>query len=183
MSKKKKRSFRPRYLDDFKLNEAGSSYEYRGSYMRCSLPEESFRREAAKPAVCAAVSFVLLILAGCMPKTGMEERPLILLPYALALIASAVCVYRSLKIVRSGGALRTYEYKKTVPYLIGWSTAGAVLCILALAGIFMALLLKMFAGSFLPSVFLAAVFCLSGISLGILSQKVRRMDWKEEKNA
>ncbi len=178
---KKKRSFRPRYLDDFKPGATGE-YEYRGTFMHCTLSEEGFRKKARKVLILVLGASALLISAGCFPGTGMEGRPLILMPYALSLIAALIAVYKAVRMLAGGGRIRTYEFKRIVPRILVSSAAGAVLCAMGIFGIVISFLTHQFAGPVYPPLLLGGCFAGAGILLALAVQEMRRLPWAEMGN-
>lgn len=143
---KKKRSFRKEYLNDFKKDESGS-YSYTGEYKTYCGSTQEWRRDIIILWVSCAVPAALLLVSGFLPGSGLSGNVLIILPYALELIALFILFWKMVRLTYGGMNLRKYVYTSTVGYLPGYTAAAAVCGGLALAGMIAALIIGTFTGT------------------------------------
>ena len=178
---KKKKSFfgRRAYLDDFKKDESGN-YAYAGSYRVCDREGEEFKKWLASCWVFLAAAAACLLACGFIPRTGMDGRAYIILPYAVAVAITAACVVKFVTPSGSGGRLPVYRFEKSLARLPLYAAIGAVLCGFSLVG----LLLDLFRGEssgVMPNVAVTGVLlAAAGSFLALFIPRLRAVNWTKE---
>ncbi len=96
------------HLKDIRLN-ADNKYEYMGDVYKWEADQSDIRKLVA----LSAAAFVLEIVAGCIPDSGTDKRPVLMIPFAIALIMSIILIFRvgSLFFYKKKGA-KTHIKKK-----------------------------------------------------------------------
>ena len=130
--KKQGRKGRRAYLDDFRRTVdgeyiyIGASYTFQG--------EKSVRRQGLiRWGLLAAGMAVCAVVGGCVRAPGTVGCAYVLIPYALAILASFSVLWGYARLAKGGDPLRAYVYKATVEQfplrtiLTAVGAAGAVL--------------------------------------------------------
>ncbi|MBE6017223.1 MAG: hypothetical protein E7233_06400 [Lachnospiraceae bacterium] len=154
---KKKKSFRKEYLNDFQKNDSGK-YVYSGEHRTYEGGAERWRKVMIILWICLAVPAALLIVIGCISGSGLTGNILIILPYALELIALFIVIWKMVRLTYGGMKLRKYVYESTVLHIPVYASVAAAIAAIAFAGIIVSLIIGTFSGS------------IAGIVLYILTQ-------------
>ncbi|MEA5051763.1 MAG: hypothetical protein VB021_09895 [Oscillospiraceae bacterium] len=121
------------YLDDFQLNAAGE-YVYRGKTY--SFEEERHARPRAMTLLClaAGAAFACTLAAGCVPAAGMDRCGYVLLPYAGAVLFSALLCWDAGRIAAGKDPLRAYVHEVAAKTMPAHALAAALFAAGAMAG-------------------------------------------------
>ena len=120
-------------LSNFRMDSSGN-YTYIGSYVTWQKSEEEYKALMSKKAAYILAFFGLQAGLGCVPKSGMDGNPFVILPYVASFVLSLVMLYTFFVTVKSGKKKRVYEYEETVPRMEVLSKIGMVftaLCLMA----------------------------------------------------
>jgi len=178
MAQKKKRSFRKEYLNDFKKDSSGK-YSYTGAVLEYDTERGSWKKDILIMWICCVIPAALLIAIGCMPRGGLTGNFLIILPYALDLIALFIMVWKLVRLTYAGTSIRSYIHKSVVGYLPGFATAAMITAVFSFAGMIITLILRSFEGSTAAAaIYIAAQVTLACGALLII-RTVRAMPWTE----
>lgn len=173
---KKKKSFRKEYLNDFQKDGSGK-YVYSGEHRTYERGTDSFRKEMFIIWICLAVPAALLIVIGCIPGSGLMGNILIILPYALELIALFIVIWKMVRLTYGGTTLRKYVHESTVLHIPVYASVTAAIAVIALAGIIISLIMGSFSGSTAGMV----LYILAQVALGVGSlltaRFVKNMKW------
>ncbi len=174
--KKKKKSFRKEYLNDFQKDTSGK-YVYSGEHRTYEAGTDQWRRTMTILWICLAVPAVLLIVIGCISGSGLAGNILIILPYALELIALFIVIWKMVRLTYGGMTLRKYVHESTVLHIPVYASVAAAIAALALAGIIISLIMGTFSGSTAGMIiYFAAQAALAAGSL-IVVRLVKNMKW------
>ena len=176
--KKKKRAFlRRSYLEDFKKKDDGS-YSYEGEMRVCELRGADFRRWLISCWSRLAVAVAALVVCGCIPRTGMDGRVYIVMPFAFAVAFAVLCIWKFVTPSRSGGKLPAYRHERTVQRLAVYAAIPAILCAMALIGLLVDLARGQSTGV-LPNVAITGVLlAVAGALLVLFVARLRSAAWR-----
>lgn len=174
---KKKKSFRKEYLNDFSKDDS-NRYVYSGEYRTFSGDRQEWMRSIILMWAACAVSAALLLVIGFMSRSGLAENRLMILPYAVELIALFITIWKLVRLTYGGEKLRKYIHASTVGQIPGYAGACAATGVIALAGIIISLLIHTFTGSVAGMiVYFAAQAAM--IATGLLIMKtIKYMKWE-----
>lgn len=116
MGEQHKKHNRREHLNDFHLNVAGE-YVYDGALYACQSDDAKQRRLKRAVLGMAAILIVAVIAGGCIPAPGMQNCFYVLLPYLGEFLAAGSVIWALAKLGMDWGAVREYNYKKSVTVL------------------------------------------------------------------
>ncbi len=90
----------------------------------------SYSRYRTTLALACTFSAVMVAAAGLYRAPGSTRGPLVILPYAFALIFTFLVCYRGGGLVRAGNPMRKFDYDQVHEPLQRWSMAGALFCLI-----------------------------------------------------
>ena len=129
----KKKKGRRAYLSDYVLNAAGE-YVYVGDYYIAVAEGKNPGKIMAGILGLAAAAFAVLAAAGCLSTCTASGAFYVTIPYALAVILSAVCIYDSATIIHEKCRLTTHSYEKSAQRIKGFLMAAGVCSFVSAAG-------------------------------------------------
>ena len=133
MSEKKKRGNRREYLNDFKMNSAGS-YEYSGRMLSYDTPAVSRAKAFAALWLLCGGMLVLAFASGCLQASGIDHCAYVLLPYAVEVVMGGAVCWALGRLTLAGDPIREYIHKQTAEKLPRRMAAAAVFAAVTLAG-------------------------------------------------
>lgn len=133
MSEKKKRGNRREYLNDFKMNSAGS-YEYSGRMMGYDTPAAPRAKALAALWVLCGGMLVLAFASGCLQASGIDHCAYVLLPYAAEVVLGGTVCWALGRLTLAGDPIREYVYKQTAEKLPRRMAAAMIFCGITLGG-------------------------------------------------
>ena len=176
----KKPKGRYAHIADYRTADDGS-FEYVGVYHVWQSEEDAnaYAREAKILVVCAAAA---LVVAGCIPAPGTFGAFYVLIPYACALLGTALTAAAVFRLAKEGTRVRDHIYDKSVPMLPVKLTIGAAGALSAAAGELVHIIVVDTSGNALLGLLFAALMLASGVCLLFLSRRsmplVRGDAWK-----
>lgn len=173
---KKKKSFRKEYLNDFQKDGSGK-YVYSGEHRTYEGGADSWRKVMIILWICLAVPATLLIVIGCISRSGLTGNILIILPYALELIALFIVVWKMVRLTYGGMTLRKYVHESTVLHIPVYASVAAALAAIALAGIIISLIMGTFSGNTAGMILYFAAQAALGAGSLITVHLVKTMNW------
>lgn len=109
ISERKKRRA---YLQDFE-KDADGKYQYVGTlYSYSDDNAVSYKAFVARSALCAAAVACGVALEGTVRAPGTDNSPIVLLPYAVSLIAMLVFLWAAIGLLFAGRRVREYRYER-----------------------------------------------------------------------
>ena len=129
----KKKKGRRAYLSDYVLNAAGE-YVYTGAYYIAVAEGKSPERLMRGILGLAVAAFALLAAAGCLSTCTASGAFYVTIPYVLAVVLSAVCIYDSATIIHERCKLTTHSYEKSAQRIKGFLMVAAVCAFVAATG-------------------------------------------------
>ena len=116
MGEQHKKHNRREHLNDFHRNVAGE-YVYDGALYSCQTGEEKLCRIKRAVWATAAVLIAAVAAGGCIPAPGMQNCFYVLLPYLGEFLSAGSVVWALAKLGTDWGAVREYNYRKSVAVL------------------------------------------------------------------
>lgn len=132
MSREKKRKRRA-YLDDFQKDASGK-YVYVGVRYAFSGDRASRRRFLTILWILCGAMLAASVAANCLPGALFRNRPYLVLPGGLSLVASFSVIWKLCRLTVGGDPLRGYVYQETVERLPILAMLSAMCGLLSLAG-------------------------------------------------
>ena len=177
-NKKDRRRFSRRpYLDDFKQGADGQ-YAYAGSYRNCELQGADFKKWLVSCWILLGGAAACLLACGCIPRTGMDGRVYIVMPFAFAVAFAVLCIWKFVTPSRSGGKLPAYRHERTVQRLAVYAAIPTILCAMALIGLLVDLVRGQSTGV-LPNVAITGVLlAAAGVLLALFVARLRSANWR-----
>lgn len=120
------------YLKDYQLSEEGT-YEWQGStWTWDSLDVRTTFIRSSK--ICVALAALCLVAIGFIPAGAIGNTALVLLPYALSVLALALTVVSYVRLVREGDPMRSYVYERSLVRLPAQTLFGLIVSVMAAVG-------------------------------------------------
>lgn len=174
---KKKRPFRPSYLDDFKKGADGQ-YAYAGKYSVCERTGRDFRAWLIRCWCFLGGAALCLLACGFLTHTGMEGRVYIIMPYAFAVAFAVLNIVKFLTPTKSGGKLPVYRYERAVQRLTVYGAIPAILCAAALLGLLIDLARGQSSGVMPNVAITGALLAGAGVCFALFVARVRSVGWR-----
>ena len=116
------------YLDDYKKGMNGQ-YVYYGTYCNFVGTGAEFRKYKAILGVSDLILLVLFILGGLMDAGRIWNTWYVVIPFALEAVSIFLLLWKTLTLITERAPIKTYIYKKSVPWFkpVAWAigiTAG-----------------------------------------------------------
>jgi len=172
----KKRKGRRAYLEDFKPNAAGE-YIYYGAHYAWGGGR---KRTLARLWLLSAASFCVSLANGCIPGTGMDGRPYVVLPYVAALIGAFSQLWAVGRLSSGGDPLREYVYEATVKKLPLRAVLTAVCAGVAILGELAGVVLTQFSGGILFAILFMALETVVLAASFLLRRTILRLEWTKK---
>lgn len=156
MNKKKGKSRRKQYLNDFRPVLNGE-YIYTGEHFCPDMEQEQFAvlRRSILIALILAAAFVFT--AGLLPASGSINCFYVILPFLAVIICCFIKTVKTVRLFASGLTVREYVYERTVPAIPGLVLAEGISAAATLAAEAVYLILNGFDGR---EAYTAAFICL-----------------------
>lgn len=174
-----KKSFRKEYLNDFHKDMSGK-YVYDGKYMLYGNDRQIWKKDNMILWVCCIVPAILIICVGLVRQSGLVGNPFMLAPFALSFIALFIIIWKMARLSYGGVRMRKYVHDQTVRVIPVYAMIGACLGAIAVIGMMLSLLMKMFTGSIPAAVLFAVSECSLMAGCLIINTKLKKMPWSVE---
>lgn len=172
----KKRKGRRAYLEDFKPNAAGEYIYYGTHYAWCGGRKRPLRRLW----LLSAAGFCASLVNGCIPGTGMDGRPYVVLPYVAALIGSFSQLWAVGRLSGGGDPLREYVYDATVKKLPLRAILTAVCAGVAILGELAGMIFTPFSGKIPFAILFMALETVALAAAFLLRRTILRLEWTKK---
>ena len=171
--RQRRRNKRAHLRDYQPMGDGG--YQYTGTYRQCE--PEKLKEQGIRCLILATIPFLLLLIVGFIPRTGMEGRPYILFPYAIAMILSGATAWKIVQSIRSEGMLPEHRYHRTAERVTGYAMIGAFLALFGVLGLVFDLATSRFEGSGAQAAALGLSLALTFVLLFMSGRKWNDLHW------
>lgn len=124
MAEEKKRRKKKAYLNDFEKEKSGE-YIYKGNTYVWEEREEQQKKRRRLLLICACLTQLFLIAAGCVTAPGTGNCIYVLIPYVVSLISGVTVLWGVVRLIGSGSVLREYVHKATAGQIPGRAVIAA----------------------------------------------------------
>ncbi|MCR5640608.1 MAG: hypothetical protein K6G04_04560 [Lachnospiraceae bacterium] len=124
------------HLKDVRLN-SDYKYQYMGDYYTWELPEGVSRRMLL--AVGGGVLFE--IICGCIPNSGADGHPWVMIPFIVAMIMAVVLLWRTIQLYAFRKGMKEYQKKQienwfpAASFFLGIGSVAAAIAAMVSGGV------------------------------------------------